>query len=156
MVTYTIHEAANSSSDRIDRATELRFLKDGFNWLTAICPPLGFIADRLWLPLVIYFIGTTVVAVLFIVIGIPSAWTSLIFFMLNIYLGLEHASIARWDMERHAYTDLGSVTGKDRTDCERRFFESWLPEQPILRTPPPPSTTRNNTPGAGSAQWTAV
>jgi hypothetical protein len=33
---------------------------------------------------------------------------------------------------------LGSVTGRNAAECERRFFETWLPSQPIIapRTEP--------------------
>jgi hypothetical protein len=33
---------------------------------------------------------------------------------------------------------LGAVTGRTLAECERRFFEAWLPAQPIL-TPATPS-----------------
>jgi hypothetical protein len=33
---------------------------------------------------------------------------------------------------------LGTVTGVSAIDCERRFFDGWLPSQPILASPAPP------------------
>lgn len=47
MVTYTVHEPPHPSADRVDRADELRFIKDGFSWLTALVPPLGLAAKGL-------------------------------------------------------------------------------------------------------------
>jgi hypothetical protein len=30
---------------------------------------------------------------------------------------------------------LGSVSGRNAEDCERRFFDMWLPTQPVLAQP---------------------
>ena len=39
---------------------------------------------------------------------------------------------ARWALERRGWRTLGSVSGKTAAECERRFFEAWLPGQPII------------------------
>ena len=36
-------------ADRLDRAERLVFVKDGFSWLAACCPPLWLLANGLWL-----------------------------------------------------------------------------------------------------------
>jgi hypothetical protein len=42
-------------------------------------------------------------------------------------------------LEQTGWQTLGVVTGKSIAECERRFFESWLPAQPILSTGEPGS-----------------
>jgi hypothetical protein len=52
--------------------------------------------------------------------------------MINIYLGFEISTLKRWMLEQNGWQSLGVVTGKSIAECERRFFESWLPGQPII------------------------
>ena len=59
MVTYTVHEPPAPEADRVDRGSELEFVKDGFSWLTAICPPLGFLANGLWLFAIAYIVAAS-------------------------------------------------------------------------------------------------
>ena len=58
---------------------------------------------------------------------------------LNLLIGLEADTLRRWALERRGWRTLGSVTGKTAAECERRFFETWLPTQPIIapRADPP-------------------
>ena len=35
-------------------------------------------------------------------------------------------------LSRRGYRMLGTVTGRTEIDCERRFLESWLPQQPAI------------------------
>lgn len=132
MVTYTVHEPPTPEADRIDRGVELEFVKDGFSWLTAICPPLGFIANGLWLFAVAYLVAATALAWGLAALKVDAQWISLLFIMLGIYLGFEISTLKRWMLEQTGWQTLGVVTGRSIEDCERRFFESWLPAQPII------------------------
>ena len=58
--------------------------------------------------------------------------TGFVFLLINIYLGFEVSTLKRWMLERTGWQALGVVTGKSIAECERRFFESWLPAQPII------------------------
>jgi hypothetical protein len=58
--------------------------------------------------------------------------TGLVFLIVNIYLGFEVSTLKRWMLEQTGWQALGVVTGKSIAECERRFFESWLPGQPII------------------------
>jgi hypothetical protein len=51
---------------------------------------------------------------------------------LNFYLGFEISSLERNNLDRKSWLTLGSVTGRNLSECERRFFETWLPDQPII------------------------
>ena len=150
MTTYTVHEPPDSDSDRIDRGVELEFVKDGFSWLTGICPPLGFIANGVWLMAIAYFAGAGLLGYVLEALKVDASWISIIFFMINIYLGFEVSTLKRWMLEQKGWQMLGVVNGKSIADCERRFFESWLPEQPVIASdaPNPPSL-----PSRGGRFW---
>jgi hypothetical protein len=132
--TYTIHEPPNAPSDRLDRAEELVFVKDGFSWLTAIFPPLGFAQARMWLEVAGYLAGISALSWLLNAAGTPPMWISLIISGLNVYLAFEISSLQRWALDRKGWTAVGTVTGKTLDECERRFFDTWLPGQPVLQT----------------------
>jgi hypothetical protein len=146
--TYTVHEPPEPDADRIDRASELLFVKDGFSWLTALFPPLGLAASRLWLPLLAYvvFAGVTVAGLH--KIGVNPAVMTILILAVHIYLGFEHATLQRWILDNAGWQMLGSVTGKSLDDCERRFFETWLPDQPVIST-----ATNKPVAGAQALTW---
>jgi hypothetical protein len=151
VVTYTVHEPPAPEADRVDRGTELEFVKDGFSWLTAICPPLGFLANGLWLIAVAYLVVAGALGWALTALKVDSQWTGLLFLMINIYLGLEVSTFKRWMLEQTGWQTLGVVTGKSIEECERRFFEKWLPGQPIIGKPTagrpgdPPAAPRRGT-----------
>jgi hypothetical protein len=155
VVTYTVHEPPSPEADRIDRGVELEFVKDGFSWLTAICPPLGFIANGLWLFAVAYLVAATALAWGLAALKVDAQWISLLFIMLGIYLGFEISTLKRWMLEQTGWQTLGVVTGRSIEDCERRFFESWLPAQPIItaRAPGEAGEPAVASPRRGSRFW---
>ncbi|AGK59691.1 hypothetical protein HYPDE_40113 [Hyphomicrobium denitrificans 1NES1] len=132
MVTYTVHEPPDPGSDRADRGVELEFVKDGFSWLTAICPPIGFLANGLWLFTLAYFVGAAALGWVLSTLKLGPQMTGVVFLIINIYLGFEISTLKRWMLEQTGWQALGVVTGKSIAECERRFFESWLPTQPII------------------------
>ena len=135
MVTYTVHEPAEATADRVDRGAELRFVKDGFSWITALFPPFGLAASQLWLPLVAYIVFVGVGAVALSALGVSENWISLAMLALHIFMGFEHSTLQRWTLDNAGWNMLGTVTGKSLDECERRFFESWLPGQPMISQP---------------------
>jgi hypothetical protein len=145
--TYTVHEPPHPGADRIDRASELRFVKDGFSWITAVFPPFGLAASQLWLPLAGYLVFVAVAVAALAALGISQSRITVGVIALHIFMGFEHSTIQRWVLERDGWTTLGTVTGKTLADCERRFFETWLPAQP-------PITTSGNAPAKSVAPQT--
>ena len=41
-------------------------------------------------------------------------------------------AIERWFFDNKGWNTIGSVTGRNLAECERRFFEAWLPAQPVI------------------------
>ena len=110
MVTYTVHEPPDPGSDRADRGVELEFVKDGFSWLTAICPPLGFAANGLWLFALAYLVGAGALGWALTAAKIDPQWIGWIFLAINIYLGFEISTLKRWMLEQTGWEIL-SVSG---------------------------------------------
>lgn len=138
---FTVHEPPNPQSDRVDRAEDLVFVKDGFTWLAALVPPLWFIANRLWLELIVYFVIVSIIAGGLSALGLEPQWVTLLVAALQLFIGFEASTIKRAALDRWGYVPLGVVTGRNAAECERRFFDEWLPAQPVIAAPgsrPPP------------------
>jgi hypothetical protein len=130
MRTYTVHEPPNAPSDRIDRAERLAFVKDGFSWTAAVFTPIWLIVHRLWWPLLGYILLFGLCAWLGSLFA--SGWSSLATLALHLLIGLEAGTLRRWGLQRRGWRTVGSVTGRTADECERRFFDMWLPAQPVI------------------------
>ncbi len=42
-------------------------------------------------------------------------------------VGFEGNGLRSWRLERKGYVYLASVAGRSLEECERRFFDAWLP-----------------------------
>jgi len=134
MRTYTIHERPDSAADRVDRAEGLVFVKDGFSWLAALFTPLWLLAHRLWWPLLGYVIVSGALQVPQMFVTFDQRWLGLAALALNLLVGFEADTLRRWNLSRRGWHTVGTVSGKTADECERRFFDAWLPAQPILAT----------------------
>jgi hypothetical protein len=132
MPTYTVHEPPVPAADRIDRAESLVFVKDGFSWLAALFAPLWLIVNRLWWPLLGYVLISAIFQLMTQVVGFDQRWIGLAGLAVNLLVGLEADTLRRWGLERRGWRTVGMVTGKSASECERRFFDGWLPSQPII------------------------
>jgi hypothetical protein len=132
MQTFTVHEPPNPSADRVDRAERLVFVRDGFSWVAALFAPIWLLAHRLWWALLGFIIIAGGLQLLKLAAPFDQRWIGLALFALNLLVGLEADTLRRWALDRRGWRVLGSVTGKSAAECERRFFELWLPAQPII------------------------
>lgn len=137
VATYTVHEPPSPNADRVDRADQLQFVKDGFSWITALFPPLGFAMKGLWLPAAAYVAVVSAVVAGLSALGVDDGFTSMLVLAVNVYLGFEVSSVQRFMLDNAGWQTVGSVSGASIEECERRFFESWLPDQPILKVGAP-------------------
>jgi hypothetical protein len=144
MRTYTVHEHPDPAADRIDRAEELVFVKDGFSWVAALFAPLWLLVHRLWWPLLGYVVVSGALQLVQLTAAVDPRWLALAGFALNVLIGFEADTLRRWALERRGWHTVGTVSGKTAAECERRFFDAWLPAQPILaasaQSRPPPSS----------------
>jgi len=134
MRTYTIHERPDPAADRIDRAEALVFVKDGFSWPAALFAPIWLIVHRLWWPLLGYILVSIALQVPQQLFDVDQRWLGLAGLAANLLIGFESDTLRRWGLERRGWHTVGMVSGKTAVECERRFFDAWLPAQPILAT----------------------
>ena len=146
MRTYTIHEAPDPVADRIDRAEALVFVKDGFSWPAAVFGPLWLLVNRLWWPLLGYAAVSIALQFPEFLLSFDQRWPALAGLALNLLLGFEADTLRRWTLERRGWQTIGTVSGKTKDECERRFFDAWLPTQPIL-------TAREQSRFADEGRW---
>jgi hypothetical protein len=136
MMTFTVHEPTNPPADRVDRAESLLFVKDGFSWTAVVFAPLWLLANRLWLPLLGYLVASAILQTARWMFAFDPSWVGLGVLALHVLVGLEAGALRQWSLERRGWSSLGSVTGRSEAECERRFFETWLPAQPIIASRP--------------------
>jgi hypothetical protein len=137
---YTVHEPPGPRAERIERAEDLVFVRDGFSWAAALFAPIWLLVHRLWLA---FFAYVVTVAVLGIALAALDAehWTGWALLAVHLLVGFEADTLRRRKLERRGWRLVGTVTGPSLVDCERRFFEGWLPHQSLLaegEAPPAP------------------
>ena len=148
MRVYTVHEPADPPADRIDRAEALRFVREGFSWAAALFAPLWMIVRGLWLALIVYLVGVVALGLLAVAVGMSDEIRTVVFLALHVLIGFEADQIERWSLARKGWQMIGSVTGQNAVDCERRFMNEWLPGQPMLR---PETLSASHFTGSGDA-----
>jgi Protein of unknown function (DUF2628) len=133
MITVTVHEPPLPPSDRLDRAERLAFVKDGYNWVAAAWPPFWMLGQKLWWALAAYLVIAAGVSLGLAALGGSPSMVGLFFLAFHLLIGLEADSIMRWNLDRTGWQVVGTVVGRNLAECERRFFDDWLPKQPIIR-----------------------
>lgn len=133
MTVYTVHEPPTPPADLFDRADSLVFVREGFSWPAFLLTPFWLLANRLWLGLIGYIVGVGVLQLLLFLGGAGPRWTTWVLLGVHVLIGLESSTIRRWSLDRNGWRSIGSVVGRNWADCERRFFESWLPDQPYIK-----------------------
>jgi uncharacterized protein DUF2628 len=125
MVAFTVHEPPNPPASRLDRAEKLVFIKDGFSWAAFLFAPLWFIFKGEWRGLLGYLVLLVLLATIVDAEANPAAAQALTL-ALNLVVGFEANNILRWSRARRGWREIAAVSGSNRDDCERRFFEAWL------------------------------
>jgi hypothetical protein len=132
MQVYSVHEPPDAPVDRIDRAERLKFIGDRFTPIAAAFGPFWLLANRIWFGFAMYALGLALVAVVVLAFGFGPRWIALMASAFNLVIGFEAASLQRMALEKRGWTTLGTVSGRNIDECERRFLETWLPDQRIL------------------------
>ena len=170
MKVYTVHEPGSAAdaagaermlaADRVDRAEGFRFVSDGFNWNAALFAPFVLLGHGTFGGLAMYAAALVAIVALLSAAGADGAWIALAIAALHVIVGFEFGELLRAKLDAGGWAERGTVTGRSLADCERRFFESWLPKQPMitgLRSPGEPAPQRGELPGVstGAAGWRA-
>ena len=133
MQTFIVYEPPEAAADRLDRAESLVFVKEGFSWVASAFAPLWLLANRLWLVGLGYLAAVGLIWAGISAFGLSPRALSYALGALNLIVGLEADSLKRWTLERSGWQMAGAVNGRNAEECERRFFDDWLPRQPMIR-----------------------
>jgi hypothetical protein len=140
MAIYTVHEPPRAREAAPD-AERFVFVRDGFYFWAFVFAPLWMLWRRLWLVLLFYVVGVSVLQVGLWLTGASALVQSAAGLLISVLVGFEAASLRRWTLNRRGWENLGVVSGDNREAAERRFFDVWLAHKeiaPVRMSPPPP------------------
>ncbi len=129
MTVYSVYEPPVQEPDIAERADRLAFVKEGFAWPAFFVSVLWLIYHRMWLEFIVLAV---VLVVLPLAFGTTSegqtlaGWASL---AVAVLFAFEANDLRAASLERRGYRLAGVVSGRDRTEAERAFFTTWLPQQ---------------------------
>lgn len=126
VVAYTVHEPPEPAGSPVERADGLVFVKEGFSWFAFFLAPVWMLVNRLWLALIAYIAISAALGGLIAVLEIDVAWAVLANLALNLIVALEADSLHHWSLDRRGWKMIGTVSGANARECERRFFERWV------------------------------
>ena len=130
MVVYTVHEPPNPPADPLERAARHVFIKERFHWLAAIFPAIWLFEKGMWWELVAYLVLISLLIGIFKVLGAAPEAISIFLIIVQIVFGFEAGALYRASLTRRGWRTVGTVAGRNAAECERRFFEAWLPQVP--------------------------
>ncbi len=126
MITYTAHERETEAQDIAARADEVIFVKEGFAWPALFIPLLWLIYHRMWIVLS----GFVAIIVLLeggvVMLGLEDDVAVIATIALSAMLALQANDMRRWTLARRGYRLVELVNGRDRGECESKFFTRWL------------------------------
>ena len=102
------------------------FVKDGFNWWAFLIAPVWMLANQMWLVFAGYLVAAAALGGIAYVLGLGMTWAALVNLALNLIVAFEADSLRRWTLERKGWQMIGTVSGANTRECERRFFERWI------------------------------
>jgi hypothetical protein len=150
MLIYTVHEPGRPAQSLDERANSVVFIKEGFTGWGLLFWPFWLLFNGLWLELGLALFLSACAAAVLTGLGLNQEEASQIaYFLLMLIVGFEGNNLRRWQLERRGYVFLASVAGKSFEECERRFFDAWLPAvaKPKASPVPQPAST------TGARSW---
>ncbi|MGC1711877.1 MAG: DUF2628 domain-containing protein [Methyloceanibacter sp.] len=129
MTIFSVYEPQSKAPDMEVCAEALQFVKEGFSWPAFFVPALWLIYCRMWIELALFIV---VVGALQWAFGMDRpgqdllGWAVLALFAL---FAFEANDLRGAALERHGYRLIGVAEGRNRTNAELSFFETWLPQQ---------------------------
>ena len=146
MSVYTVHEPPSRAGAAAADVERFAFVRDGFSWWAFLLAPLWMLRHRMWLVLIGYVAVASAIEIPVKLSGAPALATSVVGILLGLLVGLEAGTLRRFTLNRRGWKNLGVVSGDDREDAERRFFDAWL-----QRKSSPPTGPHAPMPGPASA-----
>ncbi len=127
MIIYTVHEPEHPAHGIEARADTIEFVKEGFTIWGFLFGPLWLLYNRAWLAAILTVVFMAGLAAVLVQFGLKIQAPAIVDILVSLIIGFEGNDILRWSLQRKGYALLGSVAGRNRLECERRFFDAWLP-----------------------------
>jgi len=127
MIVYTVHEPGVPAKSLDERADEVIFIKEGFSWWGFLLGPLWLLFNALWFEFIVAVLVAAGVAAGLLQLGLKDQAGGIAYLLLMLIIGFEGNGLRRMRLERKGYAYLASVAGNGLEECERRFFDAWLP-----------------------------
>ena len=135
MIVFTVHEPSDPQADRLERAAAFEFIRDGFSFSAAVLAPFWLLSHGAWLPSAAYVVAMSALIAAAVIIPSIAGWAVLVAIALHLWIGFEAASLRRWSLERAGWNLIGTVSGHNTSECERRFYDDWLTGKPFISQP---------------------
>jgi hypothetical protein len=126
MIIYTVHEPQQTAEGVEARAESIVFVKEGFTLWGFLLGPFWLLFNRLWLEFVVALVFAGALAAGLVELGLKQQSAGIVYLLLALIIGFEGNDLLQWRLERKGYAFIASVAGRNREDCERRFFDAWL------------------------------
>jgi len=127
MRVFTVYEPGLPAKSPRERAHGVVFVKEGFTWWGFLFGPLWLLFNALWFEFVIALLLFAAAAGGLTVAGLEDGAAGLAYLLLMLITGFEGNGLLRWRLERKGYSFIAPVAGNSTEECERRFFDAWLP-----------------------------
>ncbi len=148
MIIYTVHEPGRPAKSPSERADEVVFIKEGFTWWGFLFGPLWLLTNALWFEFIIAALIWAGLAAGLTQLGLKDQAAGIASLLVMLIVGFEGNDLRRWRLERKGYSLLAPVAGSGYEECERRFFEAWLPSLAGHDAKPAPKPALNTAPSA--------
>lgn len=127
MIVYTVQEPGKPAQNIEERADSVVFIREGFTWWGFLFWPIWLLYNWLWLEFIVAWLLAAGVTVLLVQLGLRDQAPGLVYLLFMFFIGFEGNDLRRWRLQRKGYVYVASVAGRDSEECERRFFDAWLP-----------------------------
>ncbi|VAW16923.1 hypothetical protein MNBD_ALPHA11-2424 [hydrothermal vent metagenome] len=121
MTLFIVHQNPSRSDDQA-----FVFLKDGFNWLAFLLPPLWALVNRLWLPLLAILVLIPLLISAAGLFSLPFLW---LYLLVAWWLAMAASSITGFFLIQRGWSETQYVEAPDMETAEQIFFSS-LPQIP--------------------------
>ena len=125
MAVYTVHQPPARRADPRSEGERIVFVRDGFSFWAFLIGPLWMLWHRMWLVLLGYVVALAGIDAALSWLGASRAAISMVGLFIALLVGLEASTLRRLSLWRRGFHNVGIVSGADREDAERRFFETW-------------------------------
>jgi len=144
MITYTAHERDSEAQDIAARAEAILFVKEGFAWLALFFPLLWLIYHRMWIVLTGFVAIIILLEAGVVLLGLEDDVAVIATIALSGVFALLANDLRRWTLARRGYRLVDLVNGRDRGECESKFFTRWLASGGAQAETAPKTVKRSN------------